>query len=66
MIHQFVINQERMKQLRKGNNHNHNYQGGIVKDVDTLNVDGMNLNTAKIHPQEHKWQYNEGYYFNYS
>jgi hypothetical protein len=50
MIQQLAVNQVSMKQSRKGNNHNNGYQGSKAKDVDAMDVDGMNLNAAKIHP----------------
>src|ERR1700716_1652827 len=64
MIHQLAVNQESMEQSRKGNNHNNGYQGGKAKDVDAMDVDGMNFNDAKIHPQEGERRYNEGLCYN--
>src|SRR3981081_4635850 len=64
IIHQLAVNQESMEQSRKGNNHNNGYQGGKAKDVDAMDVDGMNLNAAKIHPQERERRYNDGLYYN--
>ena len=64
MIHQLAVNQESIEQSRKGNNHNNGYQGGKAKDVDAMDIDGMNLNAAKIHPQERERRYNEGLCFN--
>jgi hypothetical protein len=29
-----------------------------------MDVDSMNLNAAKIHPQESEWRYNDGLCFN--
>jgi hypothetical protein len=55
MIYQFAINQESMEQSYIGHNHNNSYQGGKAKDINVMDVDGMNLNAAKIHPQEREW-----------
>jgi hypothetical protein len=56
MIHQLAVNLESMEQSCKGNNHYHYHnnrnQGGKAKDVDAMDVDSMNLNPAKIYPQE--------------
>jgi hypothetical protein len=57
---------ENMEQACKGNNHNNSYQSDKAMDVNVMDMDGTNLNTAKIHPQEREWRYNEGLCYNCS
>jgi hypothetical protein len=55
-----------MEQFRIGNNYNTGYQGGTIKDVDAINVDGMHHNATKLHPHKYKRRYIEGLCFNYN